>query len=279
MTTIAYLGPPRTNGEEAALRYAPAAGRLPCPSHAEVAKAVDSGRADTGVVAIENSLNGSVAETLDILIHDTSLRIQAELVLPIVHNLVVTPGTALEDITVVYSHTQALGQCRKYLEAHLPSAQVEPSLSTSGAVELALARGAGSAAIATVRAAGLFGAEVLVPNIGDAPNNATRFAVLGRGRPSPSGHDVTAIAFWFADDHPGSLAGVLNEFAARGINCRKIESRPTRETFGEYVFLVDFEAHEDDPLGAAVLAAIRPLCSDVKVFGSYPSGTHPARPH
>ncbi|MBI2764354.1 MAG: prephenate dehydratase [Chloroflexi bacterium] len=269
---VAYLGPPGTNGEEAAIRAAPDAERLPCTSHAEVAKAVDSGRADIGVVAIENLLTGSVAETLDILIHETSLRIQAELLVPIVHNLVVRPGTKLEDICVVYSHTQALGQCRKFLETRLPHAAVEASLSTAGAVDVAMKHGGDAAAIATARAAALFGGEVLVPGIGDSANNVTRFVVLSAGRRPPSGHDVTAIAFWFANDSPGSLAGVLDEFAIRGINCRKIESRPTRETFGEYVFLVDFEAHEDDPLGAAVLAAIRPLCSSVKVFGSYPSG-------
>jgi prephenate dehydratase len=254
----------------AAIRYAPEAEHVPYPSHAAVAQAVEAGRADAGVLAIENSINGSVAETLDILIHETNLRIQHELVVPVEHHLIVRPGTQAAAIRVIYSHTQALGQCRHYLERHFPEAQLEASLSTSGAVELAMQRGGEAAAISTLRAAELFGGEVLARNIQDAENNVTRFVVLGHGRQGPTGRDRTSIAFWFAEDQPGSLAGVLNEFAARGINCTKIESRPTREVFGEYVFLIDFEGHEDAPLGAEVLAAIRIKCSEVKVLGSYP---------
>ena len=127
-----------------------------------------------------------------------------------------------------------------------------------------------AAAIATGRAAELYGAEVIAHDIGDAGHNVTRFVLLARGQQPPTGQDRTSIAFWFADDRPGSLAGVLAEFASRHINCTKIESRPTRAAFGEYVFLVDFDAHEDDAEGRDVLAAIAPLCSDVKVFGSYP---------
>ncbi len=111
---------------------------------------------------------------------------------------------------------------------------------------------------------------MLARSIGDSRNNVTRFVVLGRGRPEPTGSDRTSIAFTFAEDRPGSLAGVLDEFAKAGINCSKIESRPTRATFGEYVFLIDFEGHADDPQGRAILERIRPLCADVKVFGSYP---------
>jgi prephenate dehydratase len=267
---VAYLGPAGTNGEQAARLFAPDADHLPCPSHAEVARAVDSGAADAGVVAIENALNGSVAETLDILIHETDLRIQRELVLPIVHDLAVKPGTTPADVRIIYSHTAAFGQCRKFLAEHYPRVTIEPALSTAGAVELAMAREGDAAAIATGRAAELYGAEVIAHDIGDAGHNVTRFVLLARGQQPPTGQDRTSIAFWFADDRPGSLAGVLAEFASRHINCTKIESRPTRAAFGEYVFLVDFDAHEDDAEGRDVLAAIAPLCSDVKVFGSYP---------
>jgi prephenate dehydratase len=266
---LAFLGPPGTFGEEAAMRYAPAADLLPFPSHAAVAAAVDSGMADAGVVAIENSINGSVAETLDILIHDTSLQIQAELVLPIEHNLVAKSGTRADHVKVIYSHTQALGQCRKFIERCFPKAQVEAALSTAEAVELALRRD-DAAAISTGRAAELYGAEILAHAIQDSANNATRFVVLGRGKRPRTGRDRTSIAFTFAEDTPGSLAGVLNEFAKRGINCTKIESRPTRAAFGEYVFLIDFEGHVDDPEAQAVLAAVRERCAEMKVFGSYP---------
>ena len=267
---VAYLGPEGTFGEEAAMRFAPDAERLPFPSHAAVASAVESGMADVGVVAIENSINGSVAETLDILIHETDLQIQAELVLPVVHNLVVKPGTSADAVKVIFSHPQALGQCRKFIERCFPKAQLEAALSTTEAVQLALRRDGDGAAIATLRAAELYGAEVLAQEIQDAANNVTRFLVLGYGSPPPSGRDRTSIAFTFAEDRPGALAGVLNEFASHGVNCTKIESRPTREVFGEYVFLIDFEGHKDDPETAELLEKVRRHCAMLKVFGSYP---------
>jgi prephenate dehydratase len=267
---IAYLGPPGTFGEEAATRFMPGASSLPCPSHAAVAAAVESGAARLGVLAIENSLNGSVAETLDILIHDTDLRIQAEVVVPVVHHLIAKPGATLADIRVVFSHPQALGQCRRFLERELPGTQLEAALSTSLAVELALSHGPDAAAISTERAASLHGGAILARSIQDADNNVTRFVVIGSGSPAPTGRDRTSIAFTFAEDRPGALASVLDEFARRAINCTKIESRPTKEVFGEYAFLVDFQGHEQDEAGREVLAAIRPLCATLKVFGSYP---------
>jgi prephenate dehydratase len=269
---LAFLGPAGTFGEEMALRYAPDAELLPFPSHAAVAAAVERGLADEGLVAVENLLNGSVAETLDILIHETTLQIQAELLLPIEHNLVAKPGTKREQVRVVYSHPQALGQCRKFLERELPAAQLEASLSTTEAVATALQRDHDAAAIGTLRAAQLYGGEVLERSIGDSANNVTRFVVLGRGTQPPTGRDRTSIAFTFAEDRPGSLAGVLNAFAAAGVNCSKIESRPTRATFGEYVFLIDFEGHVADANSKRLLEQIRPLCAELKVFGSYPRG-------
>jgi prephenate dehydratase len=270
---LAYLGPPGTFGEEAAVRYGPDAERLPCPSHAAVAAAVEAGQADEGIVAIENSLNGSVAETLDILVHETRLQIKAELVLPIEHYLLAKHGTRAADVRVIFSHPQPLGQCRKYLETNFPNAQLEAALSTASAVELAVARGEGAAAIGTARAGEIYGAVVLARGIQDADNNVTRFLVLGHEGPPPSGRDRTSIAFTFARDLPGSLASVVDVFAAAGVNLFKIESRPTREVFGEYVFLIDFAGHRDDPVGKAALDKIRPLCSEFKVFGSYPRWT------
>lgn len=267
---LAHLGPPGTFGEEAALKYAHAAKLLPCASHAAVARAVEEGAADEGVMAIENLLNGSVAETLDILIHDTGLRIQRELLLPVVHSLVVKPGTQVEQVAVIFSHPAAFAQCRKFLGARFANAQLEAALSTAQAVELAMASAIPAAAIGTARAAMLHGAEVLFERIQDSDLNVTRFVVVGHGEPASSGRDRTSIAFTFADDRPGLVAKVMNEFADRGINCSKFESRPTRETFGEYVFLIDFEGHHDDANCKAALDAIRPMCAMLKVFGSYP---------
>lgn len=266
---IGFLGPPGTFGEQAALAHAPGAELVPFPSHAAIAAAVEGGEADEGVLAIENSINGSVAETLDILIHETSLQIQSELLVPILHNLVAAPGTKLESIDIVYSHTQALGQCRRFLETHLPEATLEAALSTSQAVELALEQER-SAAISTERAAELFGGEILQRGIQDTDNNVTRFVILADGRMPPTGRDRTSIAVLFEGDEPGLLAGLLTAFAERGINCSKMESRPTRATFGEYVFLIDFEGHQDDPKCAEALAIVRSRSQKVSVFGSYP---------
>lgn len=267
---LAYLGPPGTFGEEAALAYARDAELIPCPSHAAVAKAVERGEADEGVMAIENLLSGSVAETLDILIHDTGLRIQHELLVPVVHNLVARAGIDAARIEVIYSHPAAFAQCRSYIEQALPNAQLEPALSTAHAVELAMTTETPAGAISTARAAELGGAAIITPSIQDSDLNVTRFVVVGHGEQPPTGRDRTSIAFTFPDDRPGLVARVMNAFAERDINCSKFESRPTRETFGEYVFLIDFEGHQEDPRCREVLEAIRPMCETLKVFGSYP---------
>lgn len=266
---LACLGPAGTFGEEAARKYAPDAELVFCASHAAVASAVENGQADCGIVGVENSLSGSVGETLDILIHDTKLQIQAEVVLPVVHNLVVKPGVRPDQVRVIFSHPAAPGQCRRFIESRFPKVQIEAALSTAEAVERTMRRD-DSAAIANLRAVELYGAEVLAQGIQDTDNNVTRFVVLGREKVPPTGRDRTSIAFTFPEDRPGALASVLLEFARRGINCSKIESRPTREAFGEYVFLIDFEGHIADPKFAEVITTIRPLCGELKVFGSYP---------
>lgn len=268
---VAYLGPPGTFGEEAARRHAPRAPLLPRPSHAEVARAVEAGEAAAGALAIENSLNGSVAETLDILIHETDLPIQAEVLVPVVHHLVAAPRVEAAAIEVIYSHTQALGQCRAFLRERHPRARLEAALSTAHAAELAVERaGEGAAAIATARAAERCGARVLAEGIQDRRDNATRFVVVGAPAPAPTGRDRTSIAFRFADDRAGLLAAALAVFADRGINCSKMESRPTRAGMGEYVFLIDFEGHARDPRCAGALAALEAMTAHLKVLGSYP---------
>jgi prephenate dehydratase len=269
---LAYLGPPGTFGEQAAIAFAsPGDELIECPSHSAVARAVEGGRADAGVMAMENSIQGSVTETLDALIHETrQLTIQAELMLPIEHHLVAREGLLVTDIRVLYAHPQAYAQSRRYVEKHMPTAVIEAALSNAASVEMALARGADAAAIGTARAAELLGASFLAHGIQDRDDNLTRFILVGRDHVPPTGHDRTSIAFWFAEDRPGSVAGVLTAFAVRRINCTRIESRPTRGRFGEYLFLIDFEGHSDEEPGKSALADIRGLCSQVRVFGSYP---------
>ena len=267
---LGYLGPAGTNTELACLAYDAAAARVPYPSIPEVGDAVESGSVDEGVVPIENSVGGSVSVTLDLLAHGSGLAIRNELVSPITHSLLAREGTKLADIRVIYSHPQALDQCRVYVAGKLPDAEPVASLSTSAAVEEMLAADVPSAAIATERAGELYGAHVLERGIEDFPNNMTRFVVLAETDHPRTGDDKTSICFSFDDDAPGILYSVLGEFATRGINLAKIESRPTREALGSYIFLVDLEGHRDDEFIEAALREVERQTSTLKVFGSYP---------
>ena len=273
---LAYLGPAGTNSELACLTYDPEASRLPFPSIPATAAAVDSGQADECIVPIENSLEGSVTYTLDLLIHESALFIRHELVLPINHCLVAGDGTRNEDIKVIYSHPQALAQCRSFLSSRFPDAELVASLSTSGAVEEMLGRGGEAAAIASERASTLHGTAVLARSIEDNPNNMTRFVVLAPADHPPTGTDKTSVCFSFDQDAPGVLHSTLGEFAVRGINLTKIESRPTRETLGRYIFLVDLEGHKEDAIVQEALAGLRGQVSMFKIFGSYPRYSPPA---
>lgn len=266
---VAFLGPAGTFGEQAALRYAPHAEFLPFPSHAGVAAAVESGIAAEGLLAVENSLEGSVAESLDILIHGGRLRVRGEVVIPIEHCLIVPPGRLASQIAVIFSHTNALGQCRGFIERCFPTARLEPALSTSGAVEQAIAR-PDAAAIASARAATLLGAEILAHAIQDRTHNVTRFVVVGLADAEPSGDDKTSICFTTHHDRPGSLVAVLQEFAARDINLTRIESRPSKDALGVYVFLVDILGHRRDLAIAEALAVVEDKSQTLQVIGSYP---------
>ena len=268
---IAYLGPPGTYSEQAVLAHDAAADRLPFPSVMAAAGAVEQGKADEAVVAIENSIEGSVTDTLDMLIHDSRLSICKELVIAIDHCLLVKPGGRVAEVQVVYSHSNPLGQCRKYLAAHCPQAEVVASLSTVKAVEDMLASARPSAAIAPRRAADLYKVEVVAEGIQDRGGNVTRFVVLGQHDSPRTGDDKTSIAFSFAEeDKPGQLYRALGEFANRGINLSKIESRPSKESLGRYVFLVDLAGHREDAALGEALATVASATIMFKVFGSYP---------
>ena len=269
--TVAYLGPQGTFSEEAAILFAPESERLPYPSIRDAAMAAESRETDEAVLPIENSIEGAVNMTLDYLIHDSTLSIVGELVLPIRQCLIVTEGSRREDIETIRSHPQALAQCRRFLERNFPNAKLIASISTAGAVEEALNEGRTSAAIGNRRAADLFGASVLESGIEDNPNNMTRFVAMGRNSPPASGDDKTSICFGFNSDAPGQLYGVLGEFADREINLAKIESRPTRHELGRYVFLVDLLGHQQDQRVRDTIEAVDRRVSQLRVFGSYPN--------
>ena len=267
---IAYLGPPGTFTEEASLTHEPDGELEPFPTVAAVALAVSSGIAEEGVVPIENSLEGSVTATLDLLIHESRLFIRRELVLPIEHCLLVKPGTRAADVKIVYSHPQALGQCRNFLERCFPKAQLEASLSTVAATDAVLESSSPAAAIAPKRAAALKPVEILAQGIQDSEFNVTRFVVLGETDHPPTGRDKTSLCFSFSEDRAGILHETLGEFAQRKINLAKVESRPAKQALGEYIFLIDCVGHREDPLVREALDGLRSRCSMLKVFGSYP---------
>ncbi len=271
ITRLAFLGPPGTFSEEAALRYDPRAEPVPMASITAVAAALEAGMADEAIVPVENSLEGSVPETLDVLIHGSQpLAVRSELVLPIEHYLLVKPGLKAGAVKVLFAHPQALGQCRGFVERCFPKAVIEAALSNAAAVEEMMARD-DAAAIGTSRAAEIYGAEVLARGIHDRSPNVTRFVVLAREDHQPTGDDKTSLAFAFAvEDRPGLLVAALREFSERGINLSRIESRPSKERLGTYIFLVDVDGHRSEEPLAETLERVREKCSFFRVLGSYP---------
>ena len=273
--TLAFLGPSGTYTEEAALRYDPGAELRAFPSIPAVGRAVAAGETGEGVVPIENSIEGWVNFTLDLLVSENSLLIRYEIVLPIEHYLMGKPGTRLEEVRIVYSHPQALAQCREYLERNLAAAERSASLSTAQAVGDAMGSAAPAAAIAPLRAAALYRAEVLASGIQDVAANATRFVALARSDHEPTGNDKTSLFFTFDQDLPGQLYGVMGEFARREINLAKIESRPTKQSLGQYVFFIDCDGHREEPRVRDAIAAIGARVSSLRVLGSYPKWMPP----
>ena len=267
---LAYMGPPGTYGEQAAMTHDPHATLVPVASVPAVAAAVEAGLADQGIVPIENSLEGAVTFTVDLLIHESRLRIRHEVAIAIHHCLLAKPGTRTTEIEVIYSHPQSLAQCRSFLAECFPDIQLIASMSNSLAVTQMLKAETVAAAIAGERAATLYGAEILGRNVEDSANNSTRFVVLAHSDHPPTGADKTSICFDFGDDAPGILHTALGELARRGINLAKIESRPTRQSLGRYIFLVDMEGHREDPVVKEALEAMRAQTSMFKIFGSYP---------
>ena len=267
---LGYFGPAGTYTEEAALRYDPDADLQPFPTIAAVGLAVVSSVTDQGVVPIENSLEGSVNYTLDLLVSQSELAIFNEIVLPIEHYLMAKPGTRPADIQVVYSHPQSLAQCREFLERCFPGAQQMASLSNSAAVADMKESKLPAAAIAPMRAAELYAAEIIGQNIQDSPNNVTRFVVLALHDHPPTGNDRTSMYLSFEQDAPGILYRALQEFALREINLVKIESRPTKQSLGQYIFLIDCDGHREDPPLREAIEAFAGPSRQLKVLGSYP---------
>lgn len=278
-TRLGFLGPAGTFTEEALFTQADLARAelVPISSIPEVLAATASGEIDAGFVAIENAIEGSVNVTLDVLAFETELLIQREVVIPVHQCLIGLPGTSIDDVKVVMSFPHATAQVRGFLNERLPGAVTQATNSTSDASRQVAELGDPStAALGTARAAEVYGLEVLAREVEDHPENATRFVVVAReGIPAPTGHDKTSIVVFQRADAPGSLLGILQEFAARTINLTKLESRPTKKALGDYCFLIDLEGHISDEVVADALRELVIKQGTVKFLGSYPAaGEH-----
>ena len=276
---IAFLGPEGTFSEQALLTQADYAEMELVPYRAipDVLHAVSDGAVDVGFVPIENAIEGSVNVTLDALIFDHDLKMQREVVIPIVMCLLAPPGTALADVQRVVSIPVATAQCRGFLAERLPGVTELAANSTAEAARIVAAEADGqTAAIGTSLAGKVHGLEILAEDIEDHVDNQTRFVALTRaGIPAPTGHDKTSIVVFQKADAPGSLLTILQEFAARGINLTRLESRPTKRGLGDYCFIIDLEGHIGDELVADALRDLKSKNEDVLFLGSYhAAGAH-----
>jgi prephenate dehydratase len=271
----AYLGPEGTFAETA-LRSLPEsreADLVPVETVADAFAAVRDGSVSGAVVPFENSVEGSVTGTLDEFITGSPLHIAREMLVSVSLSLLARPGTDLGSIRVVASHPHANAQCRHWLRAHLPEARIHATTSTAEAAA-AVSEGAEgtNAAIASPAAADRYGLVELAADIGDHHHAVTRFvlAVTPRPLPQPTGTDRTTVVTLITDDHPGALLELLTEFAVRGVNLTRIESRPTGHGLGRYCFSIDCEGHIEDARVGDALAALHRFCEDVRFCGSYP---------
>ena len=265
---IAFQGEIGAYSEEVAFQFFGSSIQVrPCESLDDVFKVVEQGEVQFGVVPIENSLEGSISRAYDLLL-DSSLRVCGEIELRVVHCLIASPEVRLDSIRKIYSHPQALGQCRAFLK-HL-GGELIPTYDTAGSVKMIKEKGiTDGAAIASPRAAGIYGMNILAREIEDNPNNFTRFFILAKQDSPSTGDDKTSIVF-SVRHKPGALYEFLKELAARNINLTKIESRPTRQKPWEYNFYLDFEGHREDKAPGEALDYLRDSSTFVKVLGSYP---------
>lgn len=248
---------------------------VPCLEFRDAFDAVDAGKATHAVLPVENSIEGTVAQVNDLLLeHD--LTVTGEVIVPIDHCLIANPRATIENIRVVYSHPQALGQCRKFLARHPRWKQI-PAYDTAGSVKMIRDRARpDEAAIASHRSAEIYRMKILAESIQTDHENYTRFFVLEKHPRRIPDADKTSIAF-VAKNVPGSLHACLGEFAKRGINLTKLESRPRRARPWNYVFFVDFEGTMDDPVCRETVGSLVTTAGFVKVLGSYMRAQAPAR--
>lgn len=263
----AFLGPVGTYSEQAMFEYfGHSIEGVPCPSIDEVFRSVEAGAAEFGVVPVENSAEGAVSRTLDLLLQ-SSLTIGGELALPIHHNLLTSTGK-LDGVTRVCAHPQALAQCQRWLTANVPHLERQAVSSNAEAARLAV-NDPSVAAIAGDRAATHYGLGTVFTHIQDDPHNRTRFVMIGKQPTGASGHDQTSLIVSVANE-PGAVFKLLEPLAAHGVSMTRFESRPARVGTWEYYFYIDVEGHRDDSSVAAALAELGQKAAFLKILGSYP---------
>lgn len=277
MTTYAYLGPQGTFTEAALRQVVDIASAehvaQPMATVDAALAAVRAGDVDAAVVPIENSVEGGVAATLDALANGTPLRVVREVLVPVTFVLAARPGTSLSDVRRVSSHPHAWAQCRGWVAANLPQARYLPALSTAGAAEGLMDDDAAyEAALCAPLAAERFGLQVLAEDVGDHSTAVTRFVLVSRPGPlgAATGNDKTTVVVYQRDDRPGGLLELLEQFATRGVNLSRIESRPTGDALGQYCFSIDCEGHVHEARVAEALMGLHRTCSEVRFLGSYP---------
>ncbi len=269
--SIAYLGPNGTFSEEAALkRFGNAITTVACDSIDDVFRTVESNTAQYGVVPVENSTEGAVGRTMDLLLQ-SSLSICGEIQLPI-HQFLLAQQTDLTQISKVYSHPQSLAQCHHWIRTnlpHLPNTALIHSASNADAARQAAADKT-TAAIAGKRAAQLFGLSICAENIEDDPKNTTRFLVIGKQLVAPSGKDKTSLAL-STDNRSGAIYKLLEPLAKHSVSMSRLESRPSRSNLWQYVFYIDLEGHQQDENVSVALEQLRERAVFLKILGSYPA--------
>lgn len=272
MIKIGYLGPKGTFSHEALGKYIDDKQGYQsidfCTIH-DAIMAVENGSIDEVIVPMENSIEGAVNETLDLLVSQTDLKIKDEFVLEIKQNLLVKEGTGSKDIKKILSHPQPIGQCRKYINTNFQNVEVRSVYSTSSAAIEVVNGNKDMAAIGSLKAAEVYGLEVMVPGIQDEDNNHTRFVIISKCDSERTGNDKTSLAF-STEDKPGSLYSVLDIFRLWDINMNRIESRPAKNQLGKYIFFIDISGHKDDGDVRDALTMVKRKTSFFKLFGSYP---------
>lgn len=268
-TVVAYLGPEATYTQQAAMKkFGGSLAYHPLPTIPDVFTAVEKGEADYGVIPVENSTEGAVIHSLDMLV-ESDLKIVAQVYLEIRHNLLSL--SPLEEIQTIYSKDQALWQCRRWLQMNLPQAELREASSTTEAVKI-IREKPGAAAIASSLAAEMYGVPVVASGIQDKADNITRFLVIGKTSSGPVRNGENKSSFVISiSDEVGALQRAISPFAARGINLTKIESRPSRKKPWDYYFFIDIIGHCEDPGVREALKEVQDYCPLVKWLGSYPN--------